>query len=158
MQNVVTARSVSVDLAPGETKTVNVDAHCLNRDKYYPSDAYGKLTKLGFALPFSGQDDVWNGVANPDIEEDQLTDLIRGLRREMNNLINDHDTLEIIADDIGIKYDNLRGEVLYEKIHFLVGECKKLGRLPRLLKRLLEDYSSSDVFSDVADAIRGIAA
>ena len=109
MQNVVTSESVTGDLGPGETKTVEVEGYCVNRDKAWPNNADGKLTKRTFGLPFSSQADIWQGIASPDMNGDPTADLLRKLRREMVNLVSRHGNLTIIAADLGVKkYDELR--------------------------------------------------
>jgi hypothetical protein len=146
-QNVAVAKEVTTSLGPGEQKSVAVEGYCVNQDLKYPSNATGKLTPYVLGQPFENQDQVWQTASRPDIGRNRA---FKELRMMMRNHIPHHGRLEIIASDIGVLYDDLRGETVGEKCFFLIQHCLQQSLMADLLERLREEFPRSVFFTNWA--------
>jgi len=150
-QNVVTAKEVAITLKPKQTQQVKIPGYCANKDLQYPHNAPGKLTPFQLDIPIHNQQQVWQDLGNPNLSN---TSLLRKLRIEIQNHIHTHDKLRIIASDLGITYDNLRGEVLNEKCYYLIEQCDEENRLDELLTLLHADFPRAPTFYDMLQQLK----
>jgi hypothetical protein len=146
MQNVVIAHSVQVTLDPNEKKDVLVDAYCVNMDLAWPTHAKGKLTPLAFNKPFANQHDVWNSFQGLNVSRDPNAEMRRELRVEMVDKFKRSSRLQNFIADLGYLYDDIPGETISEKSHFLIDVCMIDDGCRTLIPRLHEKFPNSTTF------------
>jgi hypothetical protein len=143
MQNVMAAQTVTAELQPGETRTLEVPAYCLNKNLKYPENATGKMTKWAFVPPASSQSSVWSTLQQPANPNESP---FAGLRREMVRCLRTIQDFEMFADDFGFLPADIAGDTITAKCYDLIGKCRSENRVEALLALLRNRFPDAPYF------------